>query len=163
MQKINMKRITQLLVSIFIMVNAISSYAARLMIFVSHSMSDSNIASYIIEANQFHGSVLLRGLVGKNLQSSHEFVANVIKLIPNHQGGLAIDPTLYQRFDITKVPAIVVEADAPCLSNMSCIAPAFDVVYGNVSLEVALKKIIAADDPVSASAKSILNSRGTHA
>ncbi len=76
-----------------------------------------------------------RGLVNNSFKDTTQAVYALIK--EKRQGGLMLDPTLFKKFNITQVPAFVM-VDHSNLSQPLC--SKYDVVYGNVSLEYALRK-----------------------
>jgi len=75
------------------------------------------------------------------------------ELIQDNQGGLQVDPELFQRFSIDKVPAVVVVIPHTCLPTQTC-EDEFDVIYGDVKLEYALKKVVDKKDRLSAIAEA---------
>lgn len=118
-----------------------SHVSSPVMIFVSFSMPKDSLKLWIEQANKIGAKVVLRGLVNNSFKQTK---ASVSQVIEKGQGGLQIDPTLFTRFSIQKVPAVVITQAASCPGTMSC-SPAFDVIYGNVSLDYALEKLAKAN------------------
>lgn len=98
-----------------------------IMIFVSFSMPIESIKQWIAQANKISASVYIRGLVNNSFKDTTKVVRELVK---DQIGGLLIDPTVFKKYAINQVPAVVV------VNNSN-----FDVVYGDVSLDYALEKI----------------------
>jgi conjugal transfer pilus assembly protein TrbC len=109
--------------------------ASNILIFTSFSMPKNSLRGWINEANTIHAPIIMRGLVN---HSFRETTRKVMEVLPNNQGGIQIDPTLFKKFRINQVPAVVV-SKANCLKTEFC--EDYDVIYGDVTLEYALTKI----------------------
>ena len=70
------------------------------------------------------------------------------ELIKDNHGGVQIDPTLFRQFQINQVPAVVVLNETNCLPSQSCLE-SYDVIYGDVTLDFALKRIADQHDSLS--------------
>jgi len=115
------------------------------LIFISFSMPEDSLRS-LMEASAVSGSSLvLRGLVENSMQRT---VARLGELLDTGDNAdptrkttpsLAIDPTLFDRFHIDKVPAFVLPLDAisPCTPD-GCPVSEHLKVAGDVSLAYAL-------------------------
>ncbi len=125
---------------------------APILIFVSFSMPDASIKGWMNEAEIIHAPVVIRGLIHNSFKETYRKMA---ELSQNNHGGVQLDPTLFERFHIEKVPALVVSSAHPCLPNQTC-EEDFDVLYGDVTAEYALTKIMSRDDSVSLIAKEAL-------
>jgi len=108
----------------------------NLLIFVSFSMPQESLHQLLIEAHKMGGNLILRGLVNNSFKDTVQAVYHLVQ--NDNQGGMGIDPTLFKKFNITQVPAFVM-VDHNDLSQPLCTK--YDVVYGNVTLEYALRKI----------------------
>jgi type-F conjugative transfer system pilin assembly protein TrbC len=97
------------------------------------------------QAKQVSGVLVLRGMVeGSILKTS-----NLIKEISDKSLPIIIDPTLFRKFLIDKVPTMVLAetgyikceagANEPACNN----TPIHDRISGNISLEYALEQIVA--------------------
>jgi conjugal transfer pilus assembly protein TrbC len=77
--------------------------------------------------------------------------------------GFAIDPTLFRRFDIQAVPALVVLGEELDVCNTpACegdVSPIHDRLSGNIPLETALKLIAAGNGDASETARAILEAK----
>lgn len=125
------------------------------LIMISFSMPADSIKGLFREAERIGARVILRGMVDDSMQATAAHLMALMGVDPQAdeqevkrqvaeaiQPAIAIDPTLFQRFDITKVPTFVVPlaAPAPC-SDQSCPAPPYLKVAGDVSLTYALRAI----------------------
>jgi conjugal transfer pilus assembly protein TrbC len=85
--------------------------------------------------------LIVRGLVNDSFLDTQKAVKQVIG---DQQGGIIIDPRLFQQYHITQVPVVVIHPknNHVCLQNQSCWHQEnFDVVVGDVGLENSLKTI----------------------
>ncbi len=98
-----------------------------ILIFVSFSMPKESIKGWINQARKINAAVYIRGLVNNSFKDTTLAVHELVKEQP---GGLLIDPTLFKKYAVTQVPAVVVTSGND-----------FDVIYGDVTLDYALKKI----------------------
>ena len=96
---------------------------ANLLIFVSFSMGKEALEVYKTQAKRYGGQLVLRGLVGGS------FKKTAVRL--RELGAeIQIDPTAYEKYKITHVPAVVLRDDKS----------SFDKITGNISVEFALKE-----------------------
>ncbi len=122
-----------------------SMQPAPIIIFVSFSMPQTSLKLMMHQAEIIHAPVIIRGLVNNSFKATIQKMAELTK--DNH-GGVQIDPTLFRRFQINKVPAVVVWNENECAPSQSCLEN-YDVIYGDVTLDFALKKIAAENDALS--------------
>ena len=118
---------------------------ARILIFVSFSMPEKSLKTWMYDADKIQAPLIIRGLINNSFK---ETTTAIYKLVKDGSGGMQIDPTLFNRFQIEKVPAVVVTQSESCLPNQSCIDN-YDVFYGDVGLEYALKRIAREKDELS--------------
>jgi len=115
------------------------------LIFVSFSMTDDSLRALLAEARKTGSPLVLRGLVDNSMKRT---VARLGELLGTGNSrdttgeptpSLAIDPTLFERFGVNKVPTFVLPLDtiAPCTPE-GCPVPAHLKVAGDVSLAYAL-------------------------
>lgn len=97
-------------------------------VFVSFSLPEKLFTEILQESETMHIPVVLNGLYHNSMPETVEKILTLSKAFPN--ASILIDPTLFERFSIHHVPAVVVE-QGPC----------FDVLYGNLTLHDALKRI----------------------
>ena len=109
-----------------------------IIVFVSFSMPKESIKGWITQAQKVDASVYIRGLVNNSFKDTTKAVGGLVQNQHGQQtqsGGLLIDPTLFKKYSITQVPAVVVvQGDS------------FDVIYGDVTLDYALGKISRAQE-----------------
>ncbi len=97
-------------------------------LFVSFSLPEKLFTEILQESEAMHIPVVLNGLYHNSMPETVKKILTLSKTFPN--ASILIDPTLFERFSIHHVPAVVVEQG-------SC----FDVLYGNLTLHDALKRI----------------------
>lgn len=124
----------------------------NIIIFVSFSMSNDSLKGWMKEAEMIHAPLVIRGLINNSFK---ETINRIGELTKDNHGGLQIDPTLFERFDVKKVPAVVVVKDNNCIPTMSCSLD-YDIVYGDVTLTYALNKIANQNDDLSSIANRAL-------
>ncbi len=120
--------------------NDLKKYPSAI-IFVSFSMSDESIASYLRDAKKIHASVVIRGLVNNSFKETFLKMASIVKQAGG--GGAELNPPVFKKFSISCVPAVVVlPSDINIGSSNTPFEKAnFDVVYGNIPLYDALKTV----------------------
>jgi type-F conjugative transfer system pilin assembly protein TrbC len=119
--------------------------------FISFSMPDSLIKAYMLDAIWTGGTLVLRGV--KPHMNLHQFIFEKIYPLANYKGAHAevdIDPNLYELFDITAVPTIVLTSTSEkprCMrgkgKSSGCLPEAeenYFKVSGNVSTTWALER-----------------------
>lgn len=112
-----------------------------LFIFVSFSMPDELIKSYLIQSDKLRSFVVVRGLY----KDDFGLTIKKLKTIYNDQNkrmNLLIDPTLFQRFNITAVPSFVLSSEpvGDC-NESSCSVPEHIKASGAITLEYFLDKV----------------------
>lgn len=129
----------------------------RIYIFISSSMPEQTIRNYIRDAGKIGNNIylVLRGAIGgiKQIMPTAVWANNLLKKNPLCEGQcemygvkILIDPFLYRKYEITKVPAVVyvkglqnIEGLSEGLSSVKI--GNFWVSYGDVSLDYHLKLI----------------------
>jgi len=103
------------------------------LVFVSWSMPEEALRQWMREAITFGASLNVRGLIAEDFPKS---IAKMQKFVEenNNEGGINIDPDLFEQYDINKVPAVIVR------KNDNPVSP-FDIVYGTSSIKEALRII----------------------
>lgn len=125
----------------------------KIYIFISFSMPKESIKEWMDESQKAGASLVIRGLVNNSFK---ETIQKMSEFTQGNKGGLQLDPNLFKRFHIEKVPAVVVADTEICPPTITC-QEQYDVIYGNVTLAYALKKIVIRQDAVSSIAKSGLS------
>ena len=119
----------------------------QLYIFVSFSMPDMTLKRLLIQAARINASLILRGLVEGNMGKTKDKITQLMEADEfGHtkiNGSFAIDPTLFQRFDITQVPAFVLTSVpvARC-DNTGCPSTDYVRLYGDATIEYALETML---------------------
>lgn len=98
--------------------------------FLSFSMPNHAIKQWINEAYQCGASVNIRGLIENSMPKTMATLQQLIAENDN-QGGINIDPELFELYGIQKVPAVVV-----CQNKSK--EGDFDIIYGTSSIKEAL-------------------------
>lgn len=102
--------------------------APKATVFVSFSMPQVLLMQTLKDSARLHIPATLNGLHHNSMMETAHIVGALSNEVPHLQ--LQIDPTAFERFGITQVPALVVE-DRGC----------FDVLYGNFPLKEGLERI----------------------
>lgn len=110
-----------------------------LMVLVSFSMPKQSLQSYLIASQKIKASLVLRGFIENSLTAT---VTKIHDLIQDSTGGFQVDPIIYEKLHITKVPTIILMNDTAlrCFNRDTCsLNPKdVDIISGNVSLDYAL-------------------------
>lgn len=114
-------------------------------LFISFSQPTASLNAWFEQAQRFQAPLFIRGLIQHSFKQTAQVLAPFAK---RTHGGVLIDPNAFDRFHITRVPAVVVVNPA---------APTqFDVVYGDVPLEQALQFIATHGQQTQAIAQQLL-------
>lgn len=127
--------------------------SSPIMVFVSFSMNETSLKKWMEQAERIHAPVVIRGLIDHSFKKT---IQKMVELTRDNHGGVQLDPTLFRKFQIEQVPAVVVFKEAHCISSQSCVED-FDVVYGNVALDFALQAIVDQHDSVFSIALDAIN------
>ncbi|HHF7368352.1 TPA: type-F conjugative transfer system pilin assembly protein TrbC [Legionella bozemanae] len=103
-------------------------FAATVSVFVSFSMPGRLLEETLKESSRLHIPAYLNGLHHNSMKDTALKVMELSQRIPDLN--LAIDPTLFERFGIQQVPALVVAEEKK-----------FDVIYGHLTLQEGLSWI----------------------
>lgn len=111
-----------------------------LLVFVSMSMPSEMLELYGKQVSAAGGVLVIRGLVGNSMRQT---VAALQSLVDKTGAETLVDPTLYQRFKVSRVPTIILTDGvlSPCSpeeTNCDTATPVYDEIAGNVTLEYAL-------------------------
>lgn len=115
------------------------------LIFVSFSLPEDSLRALLAEAGRTGSPLVLRGLVEDSMQRTAARLGELLGAKNDREAAaeptpsLAIDPTLFERFDVDKVPAFILPQDtlASCTPE-GCPVPEHLKVAGDVSLAYAL-------------------------
>jgi type-F conjugative transfer system pilin assembly protein TrbC len=127
----------------------------ELMVFVSTSMPKGSLERAARDSRRASGMMVMRGASkgvgpGKWAQSIAD-----MKPMTDNGGEVSLHPDLFERYGIKKVPAMVIapEAQAGC-DDDAC--REFAVIYGDVSLDYALERLVERKDAIGAIARARL-------
>lgn len=115
---------------------AASIQQSNVLVFVSFSMPEVSIKGWMKEAEKIGAPVVIRGLVNNSFKAT---IQKMTELAKDHHGGVQLDPTLFQKYQINQVPAVVVTTTEDTWPNER--PEEYIKVYGDVHLDYALKKI----------------------
>lgn len=116
------------------------------LVFISFSMPDDSLRALLRDAERTGSPLVLRGMVDNSMKRTVERIGELLgtgkpgkDVIDGPASSLAIDPTLFERFGVDKVPAFVLplDATAPCTPS-GCPVPDHLRLAGDVSLAYAL-------------------------
>lgn len=116
---------------ILFLIGAISQSAlakTQYQVFVSFSMPNRLLEETLRDAAHHGIPVLLNGLVNDSMRDTAVKIFELTKKVPNCS--MQIDPTAFERYGITQVPAFV------AVNQKS-----FDVVLGNITMERAMDEV----------------------
>lgn len=113
-----------------------------LFIAVSLSMPQASLNRLAEQATKTGGRLTIRGLIDNSLKKTVEATADMVKAHPGLQ--FEIDPRVFQRYRIQRVPTFVLAlgdpSDPSCKSKCDA-SDQFVIVSGDVSLAYALEQI----------------------
>jgi type-F conjugative transfer system pilin assembly protein TrbC len=110
--------------------NAMSKYP-QLLVFVSSSMAKEDLKRLAQDLGKVGGKLVIRGLVEGDMGKTQAWLQGV-------QGEVLIDPLLYRKFKITRVPTFVL-AEYPFGEVDEAVG--YDELSGNVTLFYALETL----------------------
>ena len=122
-----------------------NSQPGSMIIFVSLSMPTESLAEIVYQAYKYNIPVVIRGLYKNTYKLTVQRIQEVLmkNSRTNPVGGISVDPNWFDIYSIKKVPAFVLtDKLASCdTQNLStCKIPNYDVLYGNITVQSALKE-----------------------
>ena len=105
----------------------------RLYVLVSSSMSSNLIKEYMKEVRKYNGLVVLNGLIENDLRKTVNFLFD-IELYAKNKGGVIIDPRIFKKFHIDKVPTIILSIHDEASNSII-----YDKISGAVDIRYALE------------------------
>ena len=108
--------------------NAQKSDLPQLLVFVSFSMPENALKELSNEVEKVGGALVVRGLIDNSFKRTAQFLTTA-------KASVMIDPTLFERFQITTVPTFVY---AKKISHDEATTPVHDRLMGHVTLYHAL-------------------------
>lgn len=109
------------------------------MVLVSFSMPENQLKGLLIEASEIGAAVVLSGLYKDSFE---ETVKKVGEIAGRNDLGIAIDPTVFTRFDVQGVPYFIlpVEPLKPCTES-GCEKPRAITAQGSATFEYFLEAV----------------------
>jgi len=111
------------------------------MVFISFSMPRESIIAYLRDAQTFHASVVIRGLINNSFKDTFKVMAELVK--EANGGGVELNPIAFDQFHIRQVPSVIVlPRGSEGLKQSSCqVDRDYDQITGNITLQAALREI----------------------
>lgn len=101
--------------------------------FISFSIPEVGLKRMLGEARRYGIPATLRGMRDNDLKATAEAVLSLVK--GGVTDGVQIDPTLFTKYDIRSVPALVVFC-----------GQGYDIIRGNLRVRQALEKVVMTGD-----------------
>lgn len=139
-------------IGIFLVPLSVCAAESNVIIFISFSMPEESIKGWIRNAKFIHAPVVIRGLIHNSFKETTQKMTEIVK---KERGGVELNPILFRKYHIEKVPAVVLTHAGECLPNQSC-DERFNVIYGDVELEYALNHFSRLDDALAPFASTAL-------
>ncbi|VAW82985.1 hypothetical protein MNBD_GAMMA12-3108 [hydrothermal vent metagenome] len=126
----------------------------KLYIFVSYSMPEASIRNLYRDANRIGAPLLIRGLINNNFTDTARKMSQILGTKDRRakKTTVLINPVMFQKFSIKRVPAFVfIKGEnvlVACRTKKSCEAsvPKYDVVYGDITLRKAIETLALEND-----------------
>ena len=87
------------------MLLSIEANAVEHYVFISLSMPKQSIKQLLEQSKELDAQVVLRGFINNSHKTTAEFMQD---LVTTAQYGLIVDPELFSKYEVTKVPTFVV-------------------------------------------------------
>lgn len=113
--------------------------AIEWLLFASFSIPENSFQDYLKDMSQTQGRILLRGLHRQSLPLTAQKISAHLKGLS--QGGIQIDPNLFEKFHITHTPTFVLWDQEKnrwdCLSGHVTVAQALETIqlHGDLSAD----------------------------
>ena len=132
-----------------------------ILIFVSFSMPETSLRQWSKQAQRFHATLIVRGLVNGSFAQTQARMFTLFGDEKESKNGMVLEPRLFADYQITQVPAVVVRNTAitcPMTQNCPHVYP-FDVLMGDIGLEEALAVMARENDHEMAQLFACIDSR----
>jgi len=116
----------------------------EIFILISMTMPKDVLKTYAVQSAKIQAPLVLRGLVGGKMRKTQQAIVDILGTDPDTsiKASFAIDPTSFSRFEVDRVPAIIVtENTLPVCTKANCPVPEHYAVYGDVSISYALNLV----------------------
>lgn len=109
----------------------LNAYAVtKINVFISFSMPEKLLIETLQDCKKLKLDVNLNGLYENSMLKTSQKIMSLSNLLSNSLPNIQIDPTAFERYKITQVPAIVVDT-----------GECFDVIYGNLEIDEGLRHL----------------------
>lgn len=132
-------------------------HEARVLVAVSFSMPEQSLKQWLYQARHYQVPVVIRGLVDHSFKRTYQRLHKLTDEDGRLTNGVQLDPTVFRRFGIERVPAVVAVHRSQDTSPAGHQSPAaYDVVYGDVSLQRALRALAEQGNEAKDEAREVL-------
>ena len=136
-------------------------YPGGVFLFASFSIPDPSLKVYLQEADRLGGPVVFNGFIDNSVVET-EVRVRALYEDESISNGFIIDPTLFDRFDITAVPTLIsTTVDLDVCETTGCAqdaTPPHDRVAGNIPLTSLLEIIAKGNAEHADPARAVLES-----
>jgi type-F conjugative transfer system pilin assembly protein TrbC len=117
-------------------------YPSPVFVFVSSSLPDVTMKALVSQSQAAGVPLVFRGLIKNDIKQTAKYIHAIVGSDQSN-AGILIDPTLFERFSIDKVPAFTVaEGLNECGAQTTyCPVDRYATVFGDVTLDYALEKL----------------------
>ena len=131
----------------------------QVFLFASFSMPPTVLRAMMVEAKALDVQIVFRGFVGNSVPKTQAALLSTFGE-DAETVGFGIDPTLFTRFEVTSVPALVVTSAEiePCETSGCAedIVPPHDRITGNIPLRAGLEIIAKGQGDATQAAQAML-------
>ena len=136
-------------------------HGPQLYVFVSFSLPEITLKRLLTQASRIDASLILRGLVDDDLGKTRAKITQLLDADSQGntriKGGFAIDPTLFERFNITQAPSFVLtDAPAARCTESDCVSIDHVRLSGDIPIDYALETMAREAPAMKASAEQLL-------
>lgn len=136
-------------------------HGPQLYVFVSFSLPEITLKRLLTQARRIDASLILRGLVDDDLGKTKAKITQLLEADAQGNtrinGGFAIDPTLFEHFNITQAPSFVLtDAPATRCTESDCASIDHARLSGDIPIDYALETMAREAPAMKASAEQLL-------
>lgn len=150
-----------LIFSLLLMMSCLSNASVpkapgTLFIFVSFSMPEKLLEDYVVDAQKTQGTLVLQGLYKNSFPKTRIKIHEIFRRA-NTTAKVIIDPVLFEKHQITSVPALMLTNQSLDSCKEDADPTNYDLIYGAITLKHALKTIKEGGDQSRLSRRYLLN------
>lgn len=107
-------------------------------VLISASMPKDQISRLLKQSAQYNGMVAIRGLIDNDFEKT----VATMRSLANEDAGVAIDPTMFRRFNVESVPAFILPLETldPCTPT-DCSPVSSVIASGSMDIGYFLNKV----------------------